>query len=1183
MANNLLHITSELFNSINFKELDERWLDEVICNEFTDVQENNMSMGTLFPGDYTTAVLDLSRVCEAWIPKASDSGNVSTGPEKVLWPYLKKLDVSVRQIQGLIYFLCSKALKTTSSNDVKEIGLLSAKWYFTCLRVPGSRAYAVSNSSLFQLCIDCLQIPDIDSQDAAFKWQDFETLLPIVISTMESLLPLLIVYDFGSDLTVIKHVIHKLYELAGSEFSNTPIDFKLNFLNIPEKEQIRQRAILSHAILSIMLHLLNQDVAVFIKWLLELVDDTDMNNRIFTLEMLGIILGNNLPQIGKEGLPENLQMYLSPVPIIFSILTRCDDTSPSVRSKALCVLSQHMKHILDVLMELRNPSNFRDEEFDDEEMDNNDINGQHRSFWYNFSSFKDTIEEINNILQRRIEDNNSATRKASLQALENIICFDVTYLTKENLKLMLAYSDPNIVVRKQTIQSLTSVLETYPCHPKALKYWIKGIFPLVYDSENTVQVKALNVIEEKLLWNVLSASKNVRDAAFSLLEKLYTGKLLSHQRYLQKAFNHWHIEQKLSPEMVSILERTFGSDKDEIIWFYLYNFGKVCKLPSNLCEKVVKELPKLKNWDCHKLIENMLNIFGNIFSDFHPEKLETVQGILKQKLESAFVPAEIVPIIIELLYKTEKHLGRNDDFARVADKMMKDSIEILTPFISCEKPEELISEDLAVKSLAVINGFCQIYPTYITQNLIVLLKAFAGQNKTKLPLHLCAHACATLGVICLQDEALGRELLPFFAEELTTSQKTILRNNAVINIIHMCKRYTAYADTYLPLITICFKDTQYIIRYQTITSVVSLLQEDFIKCDKTLLYPLLFTITDKDDTIHELGKYSLCNLIYEKNKNIFFENFINSIFVFNNFPPHDNGNIADIVKKNKQYSLRGEEGKEKRMQVYTFMLSNIDPTFCGTLIDEMLGVLSSIAECVYPLNEVTESIVRDCLGILSSQEIRAIDTENVVYEVEESEEEPIVSTELEIRKLTLVEPVIPVMISLKNRVFGNRKRSTLFHDIIIFLKDILADFRDDVEKFLAGDKMLKMQVLYEFKKEKVEEEATIRRKKEMQKKVTKPTAPITTMSDVERSLQLSVYLMERYKRRGTGTPAKNDSKRLKLAANKNDSNLPSTSGWKPSNPEGRILSSTPQSTTKLNLPNISKMSLATEEDDLDSD
>ncbi|GIY52620.1 hypothetical protein CEXT_124961 [Caerostris extrusa] len=80
--------------------------------------------------------------------------------------------------------------------------------------------------------------------------------------------------------------------------------------------------------------------------------------------------------------------------------------------------------------------------------------------------------------------------------------------------------------------------------------------------------------------------------------------------------------------------------------------------------------------------------------------------------------------------------------------------------------------------------------------------------------------------------------------------------------------------------------------------------------------------------------------------------------------------------------------------------------------------------------------------------------------------------------------------------------------------------------------------------------------------------------------------MQQYKRPTSDTPAKNDSKRLKLTANKNDFNLPSTSSWKPSTPEGRISSSTPQSKTnptKLNLPNISKISLAMEEVDLDSD
>ncbi|GIY16892.1 uncharacterized protein CEXT_290841 [Caerostris extrusa] len=86
-------------------------------------------------------------------------------------------------------------------------------------------------------------------------------------------------------------------------------------------------------------------------------------------------------------------------------------------------------------MELGDPSSFLDEECD-EDLDLS-VNGEHRSFWYNFSTFKQVIEEINNILQRRSEDNNGVARKASVEALENIICFDLTYLTQDNFQLFM--------------------------------------------------------------------------------------------------------------------------------------------------------------------------------------------------------------------------------------------------------------------------------------------------------------------------------------------------------------------------------------------------------------------------------------------------------------------------------------------------------------------------------------------------------------------------------------------------------------------------------------------------------------------------------------------------------------------------------------------------------------------------
>ncbi|GBN16622.1 hypothetical protein AVEN_110554-1, partial [Araneus ventricosus] len=110
---------------------------------------------------------------------------------------------------------------------------------------------------------------------------------------------------------------------------------------------------------------------------------------------------------------------------------------------------------------------------------------------------------------------------------------------------VLASRDTNIIVRKQIIQSLTNILETYPDNPKAQECWLKCVFPLVQDPENTVQAKVLGVVEEKFLQNMLSDRNEEREALFLLLEKLAHGEYLPYQRYLRKAFKCWQNEKKL--------------------------------------------------------------------------------------------------------------------------------------------------------------------------------------------------------------------------------------------------------------------------------------------------------------------------------------------------------------------------------------------------------------------------------------------------------------------------------------------------------------------------------------------------------------------------------------------------------------------------------------------------------------
>lgn len=538
MENDITRNTRKVFENINFVKVSEGWIDSVIESEFTDTTDNPISLGILFTGDPVKTLSKVDLVCDAWAKIAAvndaDETNASFLQEDTLWTYLEEMEITAKQIQGVIYLLCSKACKTSSSLEEKEIGLWTAKVYLKFMQIPGSTAYSVYHSNLFRKCIGCLQFPShVESKNSVsvYKWKDFEELMPTYVAVLETLLPLLGVFHLGTDGSAVSFVIEKLSLLVATELTKNKLDFDLDFLrmskhdrrryslstvvtslayqglsilmnhelngdkeyiyttilknlnhhilctriakgqsitvkflaikdnavafichNLKDKDELYSRLTLetlkrlckcvsdkaefrsavSQAVLTIMFCLCVQDLADLLKWLLLLVDASETGHRVFGLEMLGLLL-EDTPVVNTEGLPEEMEVYLTPIPFIFAILTRCDDVSPVVRTRALVMISHHMYHALNVLTERQEPEVFSGEEFEVEY--DTEFNGVHRSFWYKFSCFDDILEEIAAIFHRRIEDCNSLARRAALQALENIINFSLDYLSQANLKV----------------------------------------------------------------------------------------------------------------------------------------------------------------------------------------------------------------------------------------------------------------------------------------------------------------------------------------------------------------------------------------------------------------------------------------------------------------------------------------------------------------------------------------------------------------------------------------------------------------------------------------------------------------------------------------------------------------------------------------------------------------------------
>lgn len=527
--------TSLYFDLVNFSELSEGWINEVIDNEFTEAEENDISLSLLFAHEAPKTLSKLADICLDWCEVGSESAidpNTSNAEDVlVLWKVLDDMDINVKHIQCLIYLLCRRAIKKEASVEDIRIGLGCAKLYFNVLRLPGSGAYSVYHPSLFNLCIDCLPAPDF-TNDKGSSVRDFEKLTVDYVSTLFSLIPVLRDFHLGDDSNTLEHAIKKLCDIAACEVQ-MHLKFNTNYLELGEKE-LRRRfrltaivSILAYAAFSAILstdlngdkdqnyllilsqlnkyvlcykarknptvsqkHLIIKDNAVafichnlqthdfcseatqivvkrlclgvvdkteirnavsaaiitillnlkpeaqieMIEWFLLLVDSADIKDRVFALDLFGQILGNT-HESNTNLLPESQKNNMLKVGIIFAILTRCDDVSPPVRTKALTILSQNMECVLKFLEKTKDQTTFDIEDIDDLFDRDLDVNGNHRFFWYKLNSFRERLNEIAAILQRRIEDNNVTARKAALLALENLIVFDPTYVTEENLKV----------------------------------------------------------------------------------------------------------------------------------------------------------------------------------------------------------------------------------------------------------------------------------------------------------------------------------------------------------------------------------------------------------------------------------------------------------------------------------------------------------------------------------------------------------------------------------------------------------------------------------------------------------------------------------------------------------------------------------------------------------------------------
>uniref|UniRef100_A0A8C4Y8P8 Condensin-2 complex subunit D3 n=1 Tax=Gopherus evgoodei TaxID=1825980 RepID=A0A8C4Y8P8_9SAUR len=889
---------------------------------------------------------------------------------------------------------------------------------------------------------------------------------------------------------------------------------------VPDKADYRTFA--AQALMQLLNKLPCAEYADFIAWLYRYSHNTKIPYRVFALDVALALL--DLPERKPDSsLSVDHQKLLKHKFLVQDmVFGRCSDKAPTVRSKALSsfayCLEMKTATTLESIQELLQGSKYGMRSCSTlsvcclpcqyllvvlQSLPVLDLMTL-------FLCFPGTGKEIMVMLRLRAGDEKTNVRKSALQVFMSILKHNVIPCTPEDLStLQDRCRDPAVSVRKQALQSITELLTTQHNNVMIQKAWLTGVVPVVMDSENSVQEKALDCLDQLLLQHIRHYNKFTHEdrnqtLAWDLLA-LITAENQELSRYLNKAFYVWSQKEKFSSTFINNVMSHVETEHAASAWMLL--------------AKVAGSSPKLdyskiiESWDSVSRQQNIstdtaghiLCVIGHVAKHLPRNTQCRLIDDIKCWLKEFKCPLEVISPAVEALQKLcHAYTDAPEEAQKLLNQVCGDLVSVCESYISSivlkEDGAEQLQEDLLVRHLFTLGETAQLCPAKVEKRIFLLIQSILacpvnvdqlssppdGEELpvsqplsqirgSAMPSVVRAHAFITLGKLCLQHEDLAKKCVAALARELEVSEDVAIRNNVVIVMCDLCIRYTTMVDRYIPNISMCLKDPNPFIRKQTLILLTNLLQEEFVKWKESLFFRFVSSLVDPNSDIARFGEFCLVHLLLKRNPVMFSQHFIECIFHFNSYEKHEKYNKFPQSEREKNlFSLKGKDNKGKRMQIYRFLLEHFTDEQRFNITSKIsLNVLECFVDGILPLDMEANELLSDTFEVLRCKEIKLSamrskhdediqpveDEMDMANAVMQAAQKKLIS---QVQKKNFIENIIPIITSLKSLL--EQARIPALRDLMNYLREVMQDYRNEIKDFFAVDKQLAAELEYDMKK-----------------------------------------------------------------------------------------------------------------------
>jgi condensin-2 complex subunit D3 len=726
------------------------------------------------------------------------------------------------------------------------------------------------------------------------------------------------------------------------------------------------------------------------------------------------------------------------------------------------------------------------------------------------------LRQICGILRLRSTDARPVVRKAALSALLAILLMaepDQRCWTPSDLQVLFdGCMDISLSIRKLGMTALSRLLAKYPDDADLNKVWLGAVLPLVMDAEITVQEDALRHVDELILQPMHRAIKADTDSTQSPVWNTLAALDDEMTTYLQRALKLMVRRNMFPTALLKTFNKIMATSRHIGVWIVMEeltaSMPDKCDVRAMLgawatCIKSTAGHAK----DNRARTVRVLQCVGNVAHLLGREEGAELAAYLFGCLTdfAAECPPTLLKAMVRTLKLVSSSLHDSQQALPLAERIVGPEWEAelvklctsgLESFVSRSHAqphdeesvirflfmlgEVVLHTDAEVPNLAKTLVHTMI-STHISANLMSSSQpnpnqtpaAGARAGDVAVPTQVRAHAFVTLGKMCLKDEAMAKQLMPTMVGELQDGTSPVVQNNILVIMCDFARTYTAVVDNYVPSMTFCLQSPHELVRQHTLLILTQLLQEDYLKWKSSLFFRFLTSIVDPSPTVRKMAEQNFRTTILTKAPNKFYVHFIETVFFLNACTKHSVYNQFD-QENDTAFAL--PHSPRRRLVLYQFLLGFMSDTqkfqAAAKLCQDVLG---SVVDGGLSLTDPTvHDVVKDTLLVLASKEIKIKSGgRSSAAEEDEDLEAPALSERdqkaaaakgkilSKLMKKTTLENVVPVLIELKRLL--EARQSPLLKHLMLYLVELTADYKQELEDVLAADRQLATELQYDLR------------------------------------------------------------------------------------------------------------------------